>query len=311
MRTDLTVGTSATAEVPATSANLGPGFDSLGLALGWADTTKLEVIDAGYEFEISGEGSETVPKTEKHLVMATALEGLATLSARAPGLRLSAHNTIPHGRGLGSSSAALVAGLLLAWGLARPGQAPDRGWLLREAYKREGHADNVAPAILGGFVVTWSETPEDAADAYVRARKSAVHQDVRALALVPSFELPTSQARRVLPTSVPFGSAVFNASRTALLVHAFASEPELFFPATADRLHQDQRADLMPKSASLFRGLRREGFAAIVSGAGPTVLVLGTESDLRQAAAFAQTLDTEGAYDQHLLAIGTGARLLS
>lgn len=306
----ISVGASATVEVPATSANLGPGFDSLGMALSWYDRSTATVIPSGFEVEITGEGADSVPRDQTHLVVATVLDALASWGASVPGLRFEAHNTIPHGRGLGSSSAALVGGLLLAWGLARPDQEVDRVWLLREAERREGHADNVAPAVHGGFVLTWSGALGDDADAGQRVRSSAIHPDVAALALVPRNEVLTRTARGVLPNQVPFSVAVSNASRAALLVHALGHEPALLPVATADRLHQDYRASLMPETISLVYQLRDAGFGAFVSGAGPTVLVLLDRSrwqELRDAVA---ELISDGAFAAHELVPGHGARIV-
>lgn len=311
MRTQLTPGDSVTVQVPATSANLGPGFDSLGLALSWYDSTTIQVTNQGFVAEVTGEGQSSVPRDKTHLVIATVLEALDDLGAHTPGLLLTAHNTIPHGRGLGSSSAALVAGLLLGWGLARPNEPVDREWLLREAYRREGHADNVAPAVLGGFVITWGGAGVDAPDAGVRARRSRIHPDVAALALVPSFELATTTARGVLPLEVPLTDAVANASRTALLVHAMAEEPGLFHTATSDRLHQNARTSLMPSSMALVEGLRKDGYGAFISGAGPTVLVLLTSDRFDEAEESLKRLDPHGSYSVHRLTPGHGARLLT
>lgn len=303
-------GLSVTIEVPATSANLGPGFDSLGLALNWYDRTTLTVIESGVEVIVTGEGAETVPLDETHLVVATIQEALSSWGVRVPGLRLEAHNTIPHGRGLGSSSAALVSGLLLAWAIAKPDVEVDRAWLLREAYRREGHADNVAPAVLGGFVITWSGAVNDSGDAGVRARNSRIHPDVAATALVPSAAVFTRTARGVLPAQVPFSVAVTNASRAALLVHAMGEEPELLLAATSDRLHQDYRAQLMPESFALVKDLRRRGFGAFISGAGPTVLVLHSAEAGEKLQAELDLLDSGGQFARYVLRPGNEAKIL-
>lgn len=304
------VGASATVEVPATSANLGPGFDSLGMALSWYDRSTATVIADGFEVQITGEGAESVPHDETHLVIATILEALSSWGRSVPGLRLTAHNTIPHGRGLGSSSAALVGGLLLAWGLAYPDREVDRVWLLREAERREGHADNVAPAVHGGFVMTWSGALGDDVDSGKRVRSSALHPDVAAMALVPQFEVLTRTARSVLPNQVPFSVAVSNASRAALLVHALGHEPTLLPAATADRLHQDYRAALMPQTIDLVYRLRDAGFGAFVSGAGPTVLVLLDQSRWPELREVVLPLIADGAFMARELSPGHGARIL-
>ena len=146
-------GSFVTVEVPATSANLGPGFDCFGLALDWRERVNLAVIEQGYQIEVSGEGVAELPRDESHLIIRSALVGLADLGMRAPGLWLGCRNTIPHGRGLGSSSAAIVAGLLAAAGLAQVDVKRD--WLLGHANAIEGHPDNVAAAVYGGFVLAY------------------------------------------------------------------------------------------------------------------------------------------------------------
>ena len=149
----LSAGRSVTVEVPATSANLGPGFDCFGLALDWRERVSLAVIDQGFQIDVSGEGAAELPRDESHLIIRSALVGLADIGVRAPGLWLGCRNTIPHGRGLGSSSAAIVAGLVAAAGLAQVQVTPD--WLLGHANAIEGHPDNVAAAIYGGFVLAY------------------------------------------------------------------------------------------------------------------------------------------------------------
>ncbi len=307
----LPVGRTVQVEVPATSANLGPGFDSLGLALNWYDRSTVTVIPKGVEIEVTGEGEDSVPRDETHLVLATILEALSDWGISAPGLHLRAKNTIPHGRGLGSSSAALVGGLLMAWGLAYPGEEVDRVWLLREAVAREGHADNVAPAIQGGFVLTWGGAKHDSPDAGLRSRPSQVHSAVAALALVPKQEVLTTAARSVLPKEVSFADAVANTSRAALLVHAMSQEPSLFLEATADRLHQQQRAPLMPKTLHLIGALRAAGFGALVSGAGPTVLVLVDQDELPSLYRAVSAADPAGDFITHELRPGYRARIIA
>ncbi len=307
----LPIGRQVTVEVPATSANLGPGFDSLGLALNWYDRSTITVTEAGYEVEVTGEGAQSVPRDKTHLVLATVLEALAAWDVAAPGLRLEAHNTIPHGRGLGSSSAALVGGLLMAWGLAKPGEEVDRNWLLREAFAREGHGDNVGPAVHGGFVITWSGAKHDDADAGLRARPSQVHTSVAILALVPRQELLTTAARSVLPSNVPFSDAVSNTSRAALLVHAMSQEPALFLEATADRLHQDLRGQLMPETLRMVEDLRDAGFGAVVSGAGPTALVLVDQKQTPDALLAIREADPGAQFSIKELRPGYRARIIS
>lgn len=287
--------------VPASSANLGPGYDCLGMALDWFDEVTLTTLASGVEVDVTGEGAADVPRDASHLIVQTFLTGLASLDVRPPaGLRLSAHNSIPHGRGLGSSSAAITAGLLLAWAYAHPQAQPDRTWMERIGTELEGHADNVAAVILGGLAIAWGPAESG------RAVSAPLSGDMRALAYIPHQPVPTVQARRVLPAVVPHGDAAANTGRAALLVHALAQRPDLLFDATEDWLHQRYRAQLMPRSAELVADLRSRGHAAIISGAGPTVLVLGTEPMLDELARTPVT-----GFDQRLLRVGGPAHIVS
>ncbi len=274
---DLTVGTATAVAVSATSANLGPGFDCFGLALDWRERVRLEITAAGYQIEVSGEGAEVIPRDESHLIIRSALVGLADLGVCAAGLRLSAHNTIPHGRGLGSSSAAIVAGLAAAQRLA--GREIDRNWTLGHAAAIEGHPDNVAAAVFGGFVLAY-DGPRGVAVA-----RGQVSPDVGCLLFVPSEPVETRAARGLLPDRVPHSDAAENSARAALLVHALSADPGLLLEATRDLLHQEYRRSAMPRSYALMTELRAAGHAAVISGAGPSVLVLGREPGLAAAAA--------------------------
>lgn len=259
--------------VPATSANLGPGFDCFGLALDWRETVRLEVLEAGYQIDVTGEAADAVPRDESHLILRSALVGLADLGVATPGLRLVAHNVIPHGRGLGSSSAAIVAGLLAAQTLA--GREVDRGWLLRHADAIEGHPDNVAAAIYGGFVLAYDGLRG------VTVAKAAVAEDLAMVLFIPETPVATAATRNLLPQQVPHVEAAANAGRAALLVHALAAgNHRLLWDATRDWLHQDYRQRAMPASYDLLTDLRGHGHAAVISGAGPSVLVLGREAAL-------------------------------
>src|SRR6188472_1014268 len=186
---------SVTVEVPATSANLGPGFDCFGLALDWRERVKLAVIEHGYQIDVSGEGAPELPRDESHLIIRSALVGLADLGVRAPGLWLGCRNTIPHGRGLGSSSAAIVAGLIAAAGLAEA--QVNREWLLGHANAIEGHPDNVAAAIYGGFVLAYEGRTG------VTVAQGRVHPAIGAALFIPETSLATEAARGLLPEAVP------------------------------------------------------------------------------------------------------------
>lgn len=261
--------------VPATSANLGPGFDGLGLALDLRDHLEAEVLDEGLVIEVSGEGAGEVPLDETHLVVASLRQALAVLGVEVPGLRLRCTNVIPHARGLGSSSAAIVGGMALARALVDGGeQRLGDAELLQLAARLEGHPDNVGPAVLGGFVIGGRD-----ADGSFWAVPGRVAAGVRAVALVPPHGLSTEVARGLLPAEVSHADAAANSGRAALLVHALGGAPEHLLRATEDRLHQEQRRAAMVSSLALIDALRAEGRAAVVSGAGPTVLVLLGSAD--------------------------------
>ncbi|MEV4378740.1 homoserine kinase [Streptosporangium sp. NPDC049644] len=287
-----------TVQVPATSANLGPGFDTLGLALGLHDEVEAELFEPpegpgsrSVVIEVEGEGAGELDGGEGHLIVTTMRTTFERMGLRQPpGIRLRCLNRIPHARGLGSSSAAICAGIIAARALAgtpcqdgsalahrsraRPGLpelTDDEVFAL--ATEIEGHPDNVAPCLAGGLTVAW--TDETGAPHLVRLLP---HSDVRPVVLVPGYRLSTEVARGLLPKEVPHADAAANAGRAALLVAALTArpEPELLLAATEDRLHQDYRAPAMPLTADLVRRLRGAGVAAVVSGAGPTVLAFST-----------------------------------
>ena len=322
--------------VPATSANLGPGYDSLGLALGLYDDVAAWVTAGGCHVDVAGEGAGELPTGADHLVVRAMEAAFDRLGGRPPGLAVECVNRIPQARGLGSSSAAIVAGIQLARALVVDGTTLlDDDGALELAAEIEGHPDNVAPCLLGGFVIAWSDAtdPRFAAgrppagghpvDGFASANSSAGSADggggqvvgglvsgsaggadstaeggvaagggrrwravrlepaagIRPTVFVPADRGLTAEARAALPGSVPHGDAAFNAGRAALLVHALTAVPDLLFPATADRLHQGYRSPGMPATAALVDELRRHGVAAVVSGAGPTVLALTRPPD--------------------------------
>ncbi|WP_030436296.1 homoserine kinase [Actinoplanes subtropicus] len=258
-----------TVRTPATSANLGPGFDALGLALTLYDDLEATVTDGGFTVTVTGEGAGELPGDEEHLVVRAMLATFDELGERPAGLSVSCVNRIPQARGLGSSSAAIVGGVQLARGLVEDGlRLIDDEDALRIAARLEGHPDNVAPCLLGGFTIAWNE------GAGARAVRLAAHEGVRPIVFVPAERGYTASARAALPFEVPHRDASFNAGRAALLTHAITGDPALLLPATEDRLHQGYRAESMPGTASLVASLRSVGVAAVVSGAGPTVLAL-------------------------------------
>jgi len=284
--------------VPATSANLGPGFDTLGLALSIYDELDVTALPEGeLEIDVEGEGMGDVPRDASHLVVRAIAYAYEAVGRRMPGLRLRARNVIPHGRGLGSSGAAVVSGLLAAKGLLRGDVEIGDETLLRLATELEGHPDNVAPGLFGGLTIAWVD------ETGPQHKKLIVHRGVSPLVFVPDFTMSTSVARSLQPLQVPREDAVFNVSRSALLIAALTQSPELLLAATEDKLHQSYRAQAMPGTDQLVRALRAEGFAAVVSGAGPSVLVLadGPGRRLEAAALAAKTADTP--WEAHMLAV--------
>ncbi len=256
---------------PATSANLGPGFDTLGLALGLHDDVRGGIGQSGVEVTVVGEGAGELPTDEKHLVASSAMAAFDRIGKRPTGLVIECRNRIPQARGLGSSSAAIVAGILLARALVVDGERilPDPE-VLRLASEIEGHPDNVAPCLLGGFTIAWTD-----ACAGAQAVRLEPHSAVQPVIFVPTERGLTATARASLPQEVPHTDAAANAGRAALLVHALTAAPELLLAATEDRLHQRYRAPGMPATAALVASLRAAGVPAVVSGAGPSVLAFG------------------------------------
>ncbi|MEV5747183.1 homoserine kinase [Actinoallomurus sp. NPDC052308] len=261
--------------VPATCANLGPGFDALGLAVTLYDDVEIELADSGVWIDVTGEGEETAKRGEQHLIVRTFRETYALIGpAPAPGLRLRCVNRIPHARGLGSSSAATVAGILAARALHPEGAGLTDADVLALATRIEGHPDNVAPCLAGGLTIAWEST------AGPRMTRLDVAPDVRPVAFVPEHRLATERARGLLPDVVPHADAAANSGRAALLIAALTARPELLLDATEDRLHQAYRAPAMPESVALVDRLRARGVPAVVSGAGPTVLALVSGVDV-------------------------------
>lgn len=261
------------ATVPATSANLGPGFDSLGVALGLRDELEAELLPEGLVVEVEGAGAADVPRDESHLVVRSMRAAFAAMGAEVPGLRLSCRNVIPHARGLGSSSAAIVGGVALARGLVAGGRLLlDDESVLQLAAEIEGHPDNVAPALHGGFVISGRDD-----DGTFYAVGSPIDPRISTLVFVPPTPVSTEAARGLLPAQVPHAEASADAGRTALLVAAMAGQPEQLLRATRDFLHQEYRRPAMPESLALVDALRADGVPAVVSGAGPTVLAFTDE----------------------------------
>lgn len=274
------VGRHVRVRVPATTANLGPGFDTLGLALAFYDELEVEAVETpGVRVTVEGVGAGEVPTDETNLVASSIQHVFTRVNQQLPGLNMTARNTIPHGRGMGSSGSAIVAGVKAAQGLLEGIVDLSDDDLLELATDLEGHPDNVAPALFGGLTIAWTTEKGP------RFKKLMVHRGVSPMVLVPEFKMSTELARSLQPESVPHEDAVFNVSRSALLVAALTQSPELLFEATEDRLHQDYRASAMPETSEVIRALRDEGFAAVVSGAGPSILVLCPDPGARLRAA--------------------------
>jgi homoserine kinase len=276
-------------QVPATSANLGPGFDCLGLALSMFDRYIAQVQDEpGFDVDVTGEGAENVARNDKNLVIKAMYKGFEFLGGKPRGIALRQLNVIPHGRGLGSSASAIVGGLSLARALVLGGnERMSLEDMLVLANEMEGHPDNVAAAIFGGANIAW----QDSHRGHMVAQSVHIEVDTRigALAFIPATSVATSKARKMLPESLLHADAVRNTSNAALLVHALEHRPDLLHTATADFLHQSYRQEAMPQSFALLTKLRNAGVAAFISGAGPTVLVLHTggpseAEELRRAA---------------------------
>ncbi|WP_082993921.1 homoserine kinase [Mycobacterium paragordonae] len=273
-------GLVASATVSASSANLGPGFDSLGLALSLCDEIVVETTDSGLTVTVEGEGAGQVPLGPEHLVVRAIQRGLQAAGVCAGGLVVRCRNDIPHSRGLGSSAAAVVSGLAVVNGLvAQTNSAPlSEAQLIQLASEFEGHPDNASAAVLGGAVVSWADHSTGRPD--YSAVPLRLHPDIHLFAAIPEVRSSTAETRVLLPAQVSHEDARFNISRVALLVVALTQRPDLLMAATEDVLHQPQRAPAMPSSAEYLRLLRRHSVAATLSGAGPSLIALSAEPEL-------------------------------
>jgi len=266
-------------QVPATSANLGPGFDSFGLAFGMYDRYVAQILDeGGLDIDVTGEGADEVPRTDKNLLVKAMYKGFDFLGGKPKGVAVRALNVIPHGRGLGSSASAIIGGLVLARSLVLTGsdKMSDEA-LLNIASEMEGHPDNVAAALFGGATIAWQDLVKGKAVAH--AVHLPVDPRIKVMAFIPASPLATSKARKMLPESISFADAQRNTTNAALMTQALTIRPDLLFTATEDFLHQSYRQEAMPSSFALMTKLRAAGIAACISGAGPTVLALHTEGD--------------------------------
>jgi homoserine kinase len=284
--------------VPASSANLGPGFDALGLALALHDVVAVRVTDAGLSVDVAGEGADTLRRDRRNLVVRAMRETFAALGGQPRGLEVVCANRIPQSRGLGSSSAAIVAGVCAARAVVLGG-LPDAE-ALAIATALEGHPDNVAACLLGGATAAWVDEA-----GHPHATRLPVDPRLHPVAFVPgSAKQSTKSARALLPATVPFGVAARTAGRAALLVHALAADPGMLLAATGDELHQPPRLEAQPRAAAQLAALRDAGIAAVLSGSGPSVLALASSPEqANQAEALAQRgmtalllpVDTDGA----------------
>ena len=293
------LGRSVEVSVPATTANLGPGFDTLGMALTMGDRLSATVVEGtGITVEVHGVGEGEVPTDETNLIAKSLLHAFAAKGVKAPGLHLVAHNTIPHGRGLGSSGAAIVAGVMAAKGLLEGFESFDASELLAIATEMEGHPDKIAPSLFGGLTIAWMT------DQGPKHKKLSVHRGVSLVVAVPQeASMSTQLARSLQPDTVPHQDAIFNLSRSALLIAALIQSPELLFEATEDKLHQTYRASAMQDTDDLLQKLRKQGFAAVVSGAGPSVLILCSDPSQRAEVASIVESHGGGSWASHMLTV--------
>jgi homoserine kinase len=264
-----------TVRVPATSANVGPGFDAVGLALTLHDEVRARLTDGGVQIEVQGAGAETAGLGEKHLVIRAMRAAFDVAGSQPAGIAISCRNVVPHGFGLGSSAAAVVGGIVAARALAGDGSEalPDIA-VLRLATEFEGHPDNVAACLFGGLTIAWQ--PDPGSVEVVRLEPDA---GLAPVVCIPESALSTEVARQALPPQVPHSDAAANSARAALLVTALTARPDLLLAGTEDFLHQRYRAAAMPATAALTSRLRDAGIAAAVSGAGPAVIAFPSDGD--------------------------------
>jgi homoserine kinase len=293
------VGRTVVVEVPATTANLGPGFDTLGMALTIQDRLSATVVDTpGVVVDVHGVGEGEVPTDETNLIARSMAHAFASKKIPMPGIHLEAHNVIPHGRGLGSSGAAIVSGVMAAKGLLEGIAEFSASELLALATDMEGHPDNIAPSLFGGLTIAWMT------DEGPKHKKLSVHRGVSLVVAVPEdSSMSTQLARSLQPETVPHQDAIFNLSRSALLIAALIQSPELLFEATEDRLHQNYRASAMKDTDALLQSLRAKGYAAVVSGAGPSVLILCPDPGQRLDIAQVVEAHPGGTWTSHMLTV--------
>jgi homoserine kinase len=289
-------GQPVTVVAPATSANLGPGFDFLGLALSLHDTLRARLTESGVDVQVTGVGEKQRWRPEQHLVIRAMRAGFEATGGQPPGIAIWCRNQVPQGFGLGSSAAAIVAGLLAARALAAaraaaadPADVLPDAEVLRLACVLEGHPDNVAACLAGGLTIAF-----DTAAGLGVARLTPV-AGLAPVVCVPAVPVATKTAREALPGQVPHADAAANSARAALLIAALTSRPDLLLAGTEDFLHQRYRVSTMPRTATLVAALREAGIPAVVSGAGPSVLALTVDGWTADAAEVARITARAGA----------------
>lgn len=288
MEQQIAAGQHILVKPPATSANLGPGFDSLGLGLEFRDSIEIRT-GAGASVQISGEGADSLPKDASHLIIAEMHNYWAARGFAPVDIELRAENNIPHARGMGSSAAAIVAAYAAADALLPPEARGGEQAIFQAAAAWEGHPDNVAPAVFGGLSISTTN-----ADGSFDTALVPLHPQVRAVLAIPSNGLSTEVARGVLPAQVDHSVAAANSASAAMLIHALSNDPSKLLAGTTDYLHQSYRSASMPNSTALIAALRTEALAAVVSGAGPTVLVLAADDEqVQRAAALIEQFDAD------------------
>ena len=260
---------SVTVRVPATSANCGPGFDSLGLALTLYNDFTFTISDEtfGFSLEVEGEGKDSFHASGRNMAFASFLAVWNKITDhKRIGIDVHMHNQVPKSRGLGSSSTAIVAGVTAASILSGANLTLDE--ILQEANAMEGHPDNVAPAIYGGFTISFQE------NSVAHTLRTIPKMPLQFIAVVPDMQLATHMAREAIPKEIPHPDAVFNSSRTALLVAALLeNRPDLLQYALEDKLHQPYRAKLIPGLTEVFAAGEEAGaYKCIISGSGSTLL---------------------------------------
>jgi homoserine kinase len=273
-------------KVPASSANLGPGFDALGLALDLWNITEF-TQGGSFSLHIDGEGSARLASNEKNLIYRSAQKVYETVNRKIPPLDIRCSNQIPLTSGLGSSAAAILTGILGANVLLGSALTDDE--IIYLATEMEGHPDNIAPALLGGLVVSTSKGGK------VVARQLPV-MPVHITVVLPEFSFPTAQARAVLPKQVPMKDAIFNISHTALVMEAFRTgDLSLLGQAMSDMLHQPYRLPLIPGAQAAMEAGKKAGASAVaLSGAGPSLIAFSPEHDPSIGSAIKQTFESAG-----------------